>query len=61
LYTWIDWHLKKGAAGTVGEKSQQKKPSHGKMKSSTTLRRRNGSMLIGYSRRIALRREHCDA
>jgi hypothetical protein len=39
---WTDWHLKKGAAGAVGENSPQKQPNHGKMKPSTALERRNG-------------------
>jgi hypothetical protein len=58
---WIYWHLKKGSVGVVGEKSlQKKKPSHGKMKPSTALGRRNGGSLAGYSGRIALRREQYD-
>jgi hypothetical protein len=46
---WINWHLKKGAVGVVGEKSQQKKQSHGKKKPSTALRRKNGGTPEGYS------------
>jgi hypothetical protein len=49
------------AVGEVGEKSPQKQPSHGKMKPSTTLGRRNGGMPIGFLGRIALRRKQCDA
>jgi hypothetical protein len=48
-------------AGAVGEKSLQKKPSHGKMKPSTDLRRRNGGTPVGPKGRTALRREQCDA
>jgi hypothetical protein len=46
---WIDWHLKKGAVGAVGEKSLQKKLSDWKMNPTTALRGRNGGMPVGYS------------
>jgi hypothetical protein len=42
LCTWTDWHLNDGAAGAVGEKSPQEKPSHEKLKPSAALGRRKG-------------------
>jgi hypothetical protein len=60
LYTRIDWNLKKGAAGAVGEKSPQEKPSHEKMNPSAALGSRKGCTPIGYSGPADLRREQCD-
>jgi hypothetical protein len=60
LYTWINWHLKEGAAGAVEEKSPQEKLSHKKMKPSVALGRRKGGTPVAYSGRTALRREQCD-
>jgi hypothetical protein len=61
IKNWIDWHLKKGAVGAVGEKSPQENPSYKEMKPSAALGRRNGGSPVGYSVRIALRKEQCDA
>jgi hypothetical protein len=61
IRNWTDWHLEKGAMEAAGEKSPQKRnPSHGKMKPSTALGRRNGGTPVGSSGQKALRSEQCN-
>jgi hypothetical protein len=66
-YIWTGWHLKEGAAGEVGEVTQQTSwamriggETDYRCWKRSPCKRINGGTPVGYSGRAALRREQCD-